>query len=271
MSLGQTVYTVYPVSNYSFGNKASKAEKDATVQDRLLRLKRQYEKTKLVRRSVEAITLVFEHNTIHILLLQVGTSYFRLPGGKLKTDEDEVDGLRRKLSNLLSPPSEQLASRWDVGECVGVFYRPNFDAIFYPYLPPHITQPKEIRKVFIVALPDRALFAVPKNMRLIAVPIFDLYDNVPRYGPVISSIPHLLSRFQFLLFSAQASTPVAKGIAAKAPLSPAPVPAAATGTISGQKRKSEEEAGQVKAEEGEEEKRGEGGRKFKRQSTRVRD
>eukprot|EP00798_Chlamydomonas_sp_ICE-L_P028010 gene28010-31107_t len=26
-------------------------------------------------------------------------------------------------------------------------------------------------------------------MKLIAVPLFDLYDNGPRYGPVIASIP----------------------------------------------------------------------------------
>lgn len=37
---------------------------------------------------------------------------------------------------------------------------------------------------------------VPRNLRLIAVPLFDLYDNAPRYGPIISSIPVLLSRFR---------------------------------------------------------------------------
>ena len=37
---------------------------------------------------------------------------------------------------------------------------------------------------------------VPRNMKLVAVPLFDLYDNAPRYGPLISSIPVLLGRFR---------------------------------------------------------------------------
>lgn len=34
-------------------------------------------------------------------------------------------------------------------------------------------------------------------MKLLAVPLFELYDNNQRYGPQLSSIPHLLSRFNF--------------------------------------------------------------------------
>jgi hypothetical protein len=35
---------------------------------------------------------------------------------------------------------------------------------------------------------------VPKNYNLVAVPLFELYDNYSRYGPVIASIPSMLSR-----------------------------------------------------------------------------
>jgi len=38
---------------------------------------------------------------------------------------------------------------------------------------------------------------VPKNMKLLAVPLFELYDNTGRYGPQLSAIPHLLSRYNF--------------------------------------------------------------------------
>ena len=38
---------------------------------------------------------------------------------------------------------------------------------------------------------------MPKNMKLLAVPLFELYDNTARYGPQLSAIPHLLSRFRF--------------------------------------------------------------------------
>jgi hypothetical protein len=32
-------------------------------------------------------------------------------------------------------------------------------------------------------------------MKLLAIPLFELYDNAARYGPQLSAIPHLLSRF----------------------------------------------------------------------------
>lgn len=41
------------------------------------------------------------------------------------------------------------------------------------------------------------VLSVPKNMKLLAVPLFELYDNTVRYGPQLSAIPHLLSRYNF--------------------------------------------------------------------------
>jgi hypothetical protein len=35
---------------------------------------------------------------------------------------------------------------------------------------------------------------VPKNYTLVAVPLFELYDNFSRYGPMMASIPTMLSR-----------------------------------------------------------------------------
>lgn len=39
-----------------------------------------------------------------------------------------------------------------------------------------------------------ALFAVPKNYKLVAAPLFELYDNSQGYGPIISSLPQALCR-----------------------------------------------------------------------------
>lgn len=44
---------------------------------------------------------------------------------------------------------------------------------------------------------DVEVLSVPKNMKLLAVPLFELYDNTGRYGPQLSAIPHLLSRYNF--------------------------------------------------------------------------
>ena len=41
------------------------------------------------------------------------------------------------------------------------------------------------------------VLSVPKNMKLLAVPLFELYDNTARYGPQLSAIPHILSRYNF--------------------------------------------------------------------------
>ena len=34
-------------------------------------------------------------------------------------------------------------------------------------------------------------------MKLLAVPLFELYDNSQRYGPQLSAIPHYLSRYRW--------------------------------------------------------------------------
>lgn len=44
---------------------------------------------------------------------------------------------------------------------------------------------------------ESEVLSVPKNMKLLAVPLFELYDNTARYGPQLSAIPHLLSRYRF--------------------------------------------------------------------------
>jgi cleavage and polyadenylation specificity factor subunit 5 len=52
--------------------------------------------------------------------------------------------------------------------------------------------------LYVLGIADSAeVLSVPKNMKLLAVPLFELYDNTARYGPQLSAIPHLLSRFSF--------------------------------------------------------------------------
>lgn len=38
-------------------------------------------------------------------------------------------------------------------------------------------------------------FAVPQNMKLLAIPIMEFYDNAARYGPQFAGLPYLLSRY----------------------------------------------------------------------------
>ena len=93
---GSRAIHVYPVSNYTFGSKASKPDKDATVAEAMIRLKDKYEREGM-RRTVEAILLVNQHDHPHVLLLQRtmpgGGVEYKLPGGRLRHGEGEVAGL----------------------------------------------------------------------------------------------------------------------------------------------------------------------------------
>ncbi|CAG0917760.1 unnamed protein product [Notodromas monacha] len=187
---------LYPLTNYTFGVKDPLFERDKTVPERFQRMRDDFAKFG-VRRSVEGVLLVHEHGLPHVLLLQLGTTFFRLPGGELDPGEGETEGLKRLLMETLgrqnSPPPE-----WKIEDTLGNWWRPNFEPPQYPYIPPHITSPKEHKKLFLVQIPEKAMFAVPKNYKLVAAPLFELYDNAQGYGPVISSLPSAMCRFNFI-------------------------------------------------------------------------
>ena len=227
-------------------------------------------------------------------------------------------GLKRKLHNKLSPTAAALRTDWVVGEPLGCLWRPCADSQLYPYLPPHITRPRELRRLYVISLPERCYFAVsrvlsaaiafpvcilwlssacscadsqlypychcvspgrmccttcvsvacpnaavlhsvapcwlllscglpvsrllslvclshgvgvqvPRNMQLVAVPILDLWDNVARWGTVISALPLLLSRLKLSLAGAApmlALTATQPAMPAKAAIAAGPVTAA---------------------------------------------
>lgn len=224
--------SLHELDNYTFGTKEAKPEKDSLVK-RMSRMTEKY-KEEGMRRTVECVLLLQNKQHPHVLLLQQGqgqNAVFRLPGGRLRPGEGELEGTRRKLSSKLAPPREAQSqthqAKWMVEEQLAVWWRPNFETLMcaalacsspcsrpvpprlacldeavcvrrrYPYLPAHVTKPKECKKICMVRLSERQVFAVPKNFKLLAVPLFELYDNAARYGPVIASLPHLISRYEF--------------------------------------------------------------------------
>lgn len=194
--------SLHELDNYTFGTKEAKPEKDSLVK-RMSRMTEKY-KEEGMRRTVECVLLLQNKQHPHVLLLQQGqgqNAVFRLPGGRLRPGEGELEGTRRKLSSKLAPPREAQSqthqAKWMVEEQLAVWWRPNFETLMYPYLPAHVTKPKECKKICMVRLSERQVFAVPRNFKLLAVPLFELYDNAARYGPVIASLPHLISRYEF--------------------------------------------------------------------------
>lgn len=89
----------YPLTNYIFGTKEPLFERDPSVPARFQRMRDEFEKIGM-RRSVEGVLLVHEHGLPHVLLLQLGTTFFKLPGGELNPGEDEVEGLKRLLTEV---------------------------------------------------------------------------------------------------------------------------------------------------------------------------
>ncbi|RLW01201.1 hypothetical protein DV515_00008206 [Chloebia gouldiae] len=235
LTLERTI-NLYPLTNYTFGTKEPLYEKDSSVAARFQRMREEFDKIGM-RRTVEGVLIVHEHRLPHVLLLQLGTTFFKLktrsgtpdlraislgahwnlavkigkcskitlafimdyfdrPGGELNPGEDEVEGLKRLMTEILGR-QDGVQQDWVIDDCIGNWWRPNFEPPQYPYIPAHITKPKEHKKLFLVQLQEKALFAVPKNYKLVAAPLFELYDNAPGYGPIISSLPQLLSSPNF--------------------------------------------------------------------------
>lgn len=126
------------------------------------------------------------------------------PGDYLPHDVEEIAGFKARLNERLAPTgslstrdSSASASDWDVFDTLAQWWRPNFEPSMYPYLPPHVTRPKECKKLYFIQLPKSKILSVPKNMKLLAVPLFELYDNNQRYGPQLGAIPHYLSRYRW--------------------------------------------------------------------------
>lgn len=123
------------------------------------------------------------------------------PGDYIPHDADEIEGFKTRLNDRLAPTGslkeQSTENDWTVHSTLAQWYRPNYETFMYPYLPPHSTRPKECKKLYLLQLPEKRVLSVPKNMKLLAVPLFELYDNTQRYGPQLSAIPHYLSRFRW--------------------------------------------------------------------------
>ena len=62
-------------------------------------MRKEFDRTGM-RRAVEPVLIVHEHGLPHVLLLQLGTTFFKLPDGELNPGEDEVEGLQRLMTEI---------------------------------------------------------------------------------------------------------------------------------------------------------------------------
>lgn len=155
---------LYPLSNYTFGVKETQPEEDPSVLARLKRLEEHYQAHGM-RRTCEGILVCHEHNHPHILMLQIANAFFKLPGDYLRPEDDEIEGFKARLDERLAPVGSlgegNKAGDWQVGDCLAQWWRPNFETFMYPFVPAHITRPKECKKLYFIQLPDSSMFGLP--------------------------------------------------------------------------------------------------------------
>ena len=188
------------LSSYSCGQSDEDAyERDeSTKKPRLDRLREAYAQTGTVP-TVRAIILAMGHRHPHIFLLQRRSdNTYLLPGGRLNPGEDYETGLQRVLEKRLCIVS---GGNYSVDQLVATWYRPQFTEQMLPYLPVHIRSPKEREEWYLVMLPDNARLQVPSKYELKCVRFYDLQDGEAKFGPQLSKVPVLVSRFNFELKS----------------------------------------------------------------------
>lgn len=158
--------TLYPLSNYTFGVKETQPEEDPSVIARLKRLEEHYNEHGM-RRTCEGILVCHEHNHPHILMLQIANAFFKLPGDYLKPEDDEIEGFKARLDERLAPVGRlgegEEPADWEIGECLAQWWRPNFETFMYPFIPAHVTRPKECKKNYFIQLPKNSTCFKPSD------------------------------------------------------------------------------------------------------------
>jgi cleavage and polyadenylation specificity factor subunit 5 len=139
-----------------------------------------------MRRTCEGVLVCHEHNHPHVLMLQIANAFFKLyarllflsswyarilanqqpvvlhrPGDYLQHDDDEVEGFKARLNERLAPVGSQFSGEgvnddWEIGDTLAQWWRPNFETFMYPFLPGHVTRPKECKKLYFIQLPKKS-------------------------------------------------------------------------------------------------------------------
>lgn len=150
-------WAVFPESNYSFEADSTLGNKwGSGSEEELLKKRQEAYFREGTRRSVAAIFLVHRAEYPHVLLLlDQQQKKHSLLMFKYKTWQKPREVLHAKLAKYLIRPEQCSKRKWvaqqlsnegpdmEVGEFLGEWWRGEFDDDLVPYLPPHVTRPKE--------------------------------------------------------------------------------------------------------------------------------
>lgn len=85
------------------------------------------------------------------------------PGDYLRAEDDEFEGFKARLNERLAPVGTQFTGEgvndeWQIGDTLAQWWRPNFETFMYPFIPAHVTRPKECKKLYFIQLPRRSTY-----------------------------------------------------------------------------------------------------------------
>lgn len=217
------VKLLYPLSNYAFAPKTisqyqSHIAKESETEANLLKNGKIYKQKTFksdqipnnnlyfknlknyndlygTRRYLQFLILVAGEKEPIVMIFKDKSDKFLIPGGYLNHDESENEGAKRILKELFDDDDEPEDQEITMGETVGRWWRTDLKPNVYPYLPRHVTRPKELIKVNLVNLPKNKKFKFPEYLKNFHPYILvDLYDSSE---PELKAIPSFLSRFSF--------------------------------------------------------------------------
>lgn len=67
---------------------------------------------------------------------------------------------------------------WEISDTLAQWWRPNFETFMYPFLPGHVTRPKECKKLYFIRLPKKSEFY--PNYEVFLIHIADILPDLYR-------------------------------------------------------------------------------------------
>lgn len=109
----------------------------------------------------KCVLQIVSYKTLHICRRQA--EYSLRPGDYLRAEDDEIEGFKARLNERLAPVGSQFSGEgvndeWQVGDTLAQWWRPNFETFMYPFLPAHVTRPKECKKLYLIQLPKSSTY-----------------------------------------------------------------------------------------------------------------
>ncbi|CRG93345.1 mRNA cleavage factor-like protein, putative [Plasmodium gallinaceum] len=195
-------WLLYPQSNYEFNIDEKLKNKFIIDNEKCKKRINSYNKNG-IRNSVLAIILCHRYEYPHLLLLQhLESQKYYLLNGKYKTWEKPKEVLKKKLQKYINKIKDihfitnQINSEKEetveIGEFLGEWWKTQFNSVYLPYLPAHVTRPKEYVRLYQVTLSSKCIFHLPPGFTLKALPLFDLNNC----GLAINGLSSILSRFK---------------------------------------------------------------------------